>query len=543
MRTFHELPEHVLHDTISVVVDFTQSKGWQLSLRLVNRQFNEAVLHVYYLRQRLVASDGDHSLDCINPCHDQFCRRLVASQRKQIYAARFNFQSLLASRDLAADAIFAHQLLQQWKAALTMLRGVGSLEQLDLDQVRFYSTCSDNPIFNDVPSAILSKAVDSHLGPQFLSVLVQSKWNLYLTDRYQVEPPAFWVALSACVLGDLQLFEAYRSKLTLLDENSSAFSPPAQFIASQLFALLNVAIKHAKLGIVSRLLKQHPNLVSKVHTNYASLQAAIFSNNTEVLKALLAYTPNLPDLLTDASSRCSTVLTRSSSGTETIRLLTRHFSPLSAEARTWLIMHSCAVGDTALLEEFSKTESLFSNRIYDASGLIPTSVHFAIRCGNVDTLRFLLDHRVLENQNPQSLRMAMEQALSFNQIECYRELYQRVEISQSARYFEYLTWADNAEEVMTEFIRKYRSLIFEPLGDPDDLVPPLAQRALWKAIQRLRAGNVQFLLGAGVSVFPWTKYKDPFEVQWPYFNQNRDAFLRTQAVLDSFDLPKLRIIV
>lgn len=40
MRTFHELPEHVLYDTISLVVDFTQSKGWQLSLRLVNRKYD-----------------------------------------------------------------------------------------------------------------------------------------------------------------------------------------------------------------------------------------------------------------------------------------------------------------------------------------------------------------------------------------------------------------------------------------------------------------------------------------------------------------------
>ncbi|KIW55838.1 hypothetical protein, variant [Exophiala xenobiotica] len=208
-------------------------------------------------------------------------------------------------------------------------------------------------------------------------------------------------------------------------------------------------------------------------------------------------------------------------------------------------MQSCAVGDVTLLEEFSKTESLFSHRIDDASGRIPTYIHFAIRCGNIDSLRFLFDHGVLEFQRRQSVWMATEQAMSFNQIDCFRELYQRCEESRSARFFEYLAKAENAEEMMAELIctSKDRDLIFEPLGEPDNPIPSVAQRALRNAIQRLRAGNVQFLLDAGVCVSGWRLLEDSFEIQWPYYNLNRDAFQRNQVVLDTFGLPKLRIIV
>ena len=37
MTTFHELPDDILHDVIAAVIDLTQFRGWQFSLRLVNR--------------------------------------------------------------------------------------------------------------------------------------------------------------------------------------------------------------------------------------------------------------------------------------------------------------------------------------------------------------------------------------------------------------------------------------------------------------------------------------------------------------------------
>lgn len=132
--------------------------------------------------------------------------------------------------------------------------------------------------------------------------------------------------------------------------------------------------------------------------------------------------------------------------------------------------------------------------------------------------------------------------MSFNQVECYRELYKRFEVSQHARFFTDLSWAENAEQTMAEFLSEHGSLLFQPWGELENEASA-AQRALWNAIQRLRPGNVQFLLDEGVRLFPWPKSEDPFEIQWPYFNQNREAFLRTQEVLDAFDLPKVRVIV
>ncbi len=108
------------------------------------------------MRKRLVARTRDHSLDCVNPCYNGFCQSRMASQLKEFYAARFTFQSLLAIRHLDGNPAHAHQLLRQWQATITILRGVESLKQLDLERVRFFSTCSDNPSFNDAPSAILS---------------------------------------------------------------------------------------------------------------------------------------------------------------------------------------------------------------------------------------------------------------------------------------------------------------------------------------------------------------------------------------------------
>ncbi len=320
-------------------------------------------------------------------------------------------------------------------------------------------------------------------------------------------------------------------------------------VAQCLAAMLKAAITHRQHRLVSHMLGKHSSIISEVRTDYAFLHSAIFVNNNEVLKALLAYTPNSLNLLTDALSRCGTLLPRSSSGSETIRLLARHFTPLSAESRTWLIMHTCSVGDVTLLEDFLGTGPLFDHRIFDAGGRIPTYVHFAISCGNVDSLRFLLDQGVFEGEDGQRVWMAIELALSFNQIDCYREIYQRFDEPQSARFFGFLGLAMNAEGIMADFIRKDRSLIFETFGDQKDPPPTLAQRALWNSIQRLRPGNTQLLLDEGVHIFPWRHIRDcsqsgdPFEIPWPYFNQNRDAFVRTQAVLDAFGLPKLRILV
>lgn len=515
------------------------------------------MLHVYYLRKRLVATPA-HSLYCIQPwfCRQGFCNSHVAldRQQKQKYGMRFTFQSLLAIRNLPTSApTHAHQLLEWWKAALSILRVSDNLKQLDSDQVRLYSSCSDNPIFNDAISAILSEAVSSYLHPESVAIHVWKDWKCYRTSHYAAHPPTFWVALSACVLGDLPFFATYTSRLTLPVEINSLPRHSESFFQEQLSILLEVAIEYSRLRIVRYLLEQHPNIKSDVHSNHALLRAAIFSNNNEVLEAVLEYTPSLPDLLTSALDSRDIMLPRSSSGAETIRLLTRHFSPLSAEARAWLILHSCAVGDITLLEGFSKTQPLFSHLIYDAGGRVPTYANFAIRCGNVDTLCFLLDHGLSSNMIRGPLRFAIEQSLSFNQIHCYRELYQRYDEPRSIRSSHYVTLAENAEELMAEFIyeHEHKDLILECRGDRDDQpLPTPAETALCNAIQRLRPGNIRFLLGAGVRPFPWRHsseycmyHDDTFEIRWPYYNQNRDAFLHTQEVLDAFALPKLRIIV
>lgn len=252
MRTFHDIPDHVLHEVLSVTIDSTRSKGWQLSLRLVNRkcqgiligsrsyhfpgadQFNEAVLHVYYLQKRLVADTGAHSRDCINPCYHRFCRKHATSRTKEAYAARFSFQSLLTSRDLTSVTTEVHQLLRQWKEALVILRRGEGLRLLSIDQGRFYSTCSDNPIFNDAPSAILSEAITSYMGPTFLAMLLPRDWNYPTTgpSGLQIHTPPFWLALCACVLGDQQSLDSYMNKLSSIEE-ASTLEPPDLLIAEQ----------------------------------------------------------------------------------------------------------------------------------------------------------------------------------------------------------------------------------------------------------------------------------------------------------------------
>lgn len=109
------------------------------------------------------------------------------------------------------------------------------------------------------------------------------------------------------------------------------------------------------------------------------LKAAIFSQNNEILKVVLKYTPSSSELLTDALIRYRVLPPQSSGGVETIRLLKEHFAPLSVESRAWLITHSCAVGDVTLLEEFSNSESLFSHRIYLAHGVFPHGHPFCFR--------------------------------------------------------------------------------------------------------------------------------------------------------------------
>ena len=144
---------------------------------------------------------------------------------------------------------------------------------------------------------------------------------------------------------------------------------------------------------------------------------------------------------------------------------------------------------------------------------------------------------------------AIEQALSINQADCYRELYARLEEARHSRFFPFLGLAANSEEIMADFIRKDRSIIFDTLEGQKDPPPTLAERALWNSIKRLRSENVRLLLDEGVCYSPWRytsdcqQSKDPFEIPWPYYDKNRDAFMRTQAVLDAFDLPKLGIIV
>lgn len=54
--------------------------------------------------------------------------------------------------------------------------------------------------------------------------------------------------------------------MTLPVEISSRVSTPDLFIAKQPVNLLKVALKHARTGIISRLLEQHPNLMSDDHS-------------------------------------------------------------------------------------------------------------------------------------------------------------------------------------------------------------------------------------------------------------------------------------
>jgi len=100
--------------------------------------------------------------------------------------------------------------------------------------------------------------------------------------------------------------------------------------------------------------------------------------------------------------------------------------------------------------------------------------------------------------------------------------------------FQYLTWAENAEGVMTEFLSEHRSLLFEQFGDPDHPLPTVAQEHCEMLYNDSGLEMSSFFLREGVRVFPWQESEDPFEIQWPYFNQNREAFLRTQEVLECF---------
>jgi hypothetical protein len=144
----------------------------------------------------------------------------------------------------------------------------------------------------------------------------------------------------------------------------------------------------------------HPNIVSERSFD-GVLRAAIFSQNNRVLEAILRHTPSLPDLLTRSLYRYPNLRPQSEISSETIRLLARHFTSLSAESRAWLIVHSCAVGDLALWEDFSTTGSLFSHQIHDAGGGLPAYLHFAIRSGNIGNLRYLLTHGIVETRSPQ----------------------------------------------------------------------------------------------------------------------------------------------
>jgi hypothetical protein len=511
------------------------------------------VLHVFYLRKKLLASTGGHTFDCVKPCHNGICTQRVSSQARNVYTVRFNFQSLInTGRRFHEDATQECWLLQQWKEALTILRGAECVQELDLDQTRFYSTCSNDPIFNEPSSAILSEAVRSYLGSGFVTKSARGGWALrrYLPFQHQDYPATFWVAMCACVLGDLELLEIYASKLaSTVDENSFPKSSENPYMGYWPISLLKAAIQHAKSHLVSRLLRQHSSLISDKRTNSTLLQEAIFANDKEVLKALLEYTPNSPDLLSNALNYSAVLLHPSSYGSETIRMLARHFAPLSAESRAWLIMNSCSVGDVTLLEEFLTTRPLVDHRLFDAGSRISSHVHIAISCGNVDSLSFLLDHGIIKSDRGHLMRYAIEQALTYNQIECYRELYLRFDEPRSALYFRYLGFAANSEDIMADFLRQDRTIILETFGDQKDPPPTPAQRALCNSIKRLRPGNVRLLLLEGAHIFPWQdpadcwEPGDPFEIPWPYFNQNRDAFMRTQAVLDAFELPKLKILV
>lgn len=124
--------------------------------------------------------------------------------------------------------------------------------------------------------------------------------------------------------------------------------------------------------------------------------------------------------------------------------------PLSAESRAWLIVHSCAVDDLTLSEDFSTAGPLFSHQIHDASGRIPTYLHFAIRSGNIGNLRYLLAHGIIETRTQRLLRTPIEQALYFNHIESYRELRRQVDPEMLEPYFAYVALAENSEDIMSE---------------------------------------------------------------------------------------------
>lgn len=374
--------------------------------------------------------------------------------------------------------------------------------------------------------------------PYHLQLLAKDKLDFLRNDKDMYRCPAFWVALSACVLGDLQLFDTYFSKLTQSVKTSISMYPP------ELEALLNVAIKQGKPHITRRLLEQYPNAISKTDFGNQCLSAAIFGSDHEVLKVVLQHTPQSSDLLYKALYNNQWAFIPPISGPKTVRILTRHFAPLCAESRSWLILQSCALGDISVLEEFSKTEPLFSHRVEDAGGRLPTYFHVAIRHSNVKVLRFLINHGVFRRSRPTEIISAIEYASSYNQIECCRELFNQVEEARLVAWAHFYGLADNAEGILAHLIHETENK--ECMFEASTLNSPrkgrtLAQEALRNAIIRLRPGNVQYLLSEGVRLSSWLN--DGFlEIKWPYYNLNQNNFLRTQAVLEASGLPGLKVV-
>lgn len=423
------------------------------------------------------------------------------------------------------------------------------MEQLQPGQIHFYSACSQNPIFNDIASAVLSEAICLCWGIDYLT-----KRSIRSPAKYShAYPHDFWMALCACVLGDLHLFESHASKLAWFSKCHLSRISTDDNIISQLSAFLTVAIHKEKLCIIKLLLQICSESLPDIFEAHTILQAAIQSNNEEIVGLILRNTPKSSELLIGALNTSNTLFARSGSASEIIRLLASHFAPLSAPARSHLILQSCAAGDAELLEEFSRSAPLFQHRISDAGGRHPTYAHYAVRRGNVDCLRVLIDHGLFNHGHSYALRMATEMALIFNHIDCYRELYNRFDSDhmiapRSIFFFQHLGAVEHAEDVITEHILRDKEELFDSFNEWQ---PSCMQRALYRAIQHLRYRNIALLLEAGTWLFPWSQpkswiwgqAKNPFKIRWSTYTRDRNAFQRSQVVLDAYDLPKLKLVV
>lgn len=585
VMSFSSLPEHLVLEIIRKVQLNCKYSAFLLSTRLVNHQFNEAVLRVLFIEDFLVEL-GPRRWNWANAysvSHDSHLTPSNGVRRSHI--AQMHLQGRLLSTQLRNKRRIKDKtvlaIIRVLKDANRILKDylrLPSFEDLRSALIKDYNllTVSENKAFQDVETAILCRTANACLGIAWhsspwptrqrytISHLTQSYAELYYDHRstpIQLGSisPQFWVLVVACEICDESFFEHCSRPRT-----SRQRKVVSKLLSDYSEIFLTIAARQSRTGFLKLLLsrreiKKEPRRQPEcLQHRHLPLRASILTGNRESIALLLRRTAPaseslVPMALGDNYFRHASQFIFFKTPANIVTLLDlfqEQMIILSSMAVAKLCIASYRLGDLEIMER--ALACLDDNNLPFNGQAINEGMLFLEgepHVGHLRCLMLIMDGRsnntwkklfapklrVNKVNKGTILRIYARSVLQANRADLFVPVFEKYKLWKYFHgTFRDLGLAEGVEDIMQKWINESG---YEILREGSSYGNCEGQMAIYSAIQELRKDNVRFLLRAGVRLVD----NSQIGIRWNKYVANRNAFDDLQALLKQDGRATLRL--